>query len=516
MGRHDDLRDPGLGGNRAGEQRRHPTVGEHREVTWVIALVDTHLAKGVDHVGDGDVVHRRGRLLGRPAVSGAELREHRSGRVSIERPAAAEVVGGVDEVHHDHRVGHRGPRAATPVTGGAGVGAGAFRPDLGNAAAIGPGDAAAAGTDADDVDRGEAGDQRLVSEWPALGVGELAATQERHVEARPSHVGADHVRQLELLGERPGGDHTADRARVHQLQGLLGRLRGQQGAAEALEEAEALRRQPPALELGFQALDVGDDVVADEGGEQRRVPALELARERMDLAGGDHVEVGVELLHDLLGPHLVRAVLERPEEDDGDRLHPTLLDQPPRRGANLVLVERRDDVAVLVDALGDLERPLPVDDRRRRRLLVVVEDVEPGAAGDPEGVTEAARDEHSHRPAAQLGHGVGDHRRPVDDPRAVGEQILELEPEVVGDDLEAVDHAVGKILLRGQGLAVGDRGGRRDDDVGMGATDVDADLKAGARQFPGSVGLRSPRPSSRSRRGSRRCAGRGVAPPSGC
>ena len=72
---------------------------------------------------------------------------------------AAERALRIDAAEHDLRVGQRRPRIALPVAGGARHRARAFRPDLQQAAAIDPGDRAAARADGGDLDHRRADDE---------------------------------------------------------------------------------------------------------------------------------------------------------------------------------------------------------------------------------------------------------------------------------------------------------------------------------------------------------------------
>ena len=77
----------------------------------------------------------------------------RLGRRALQPRAAAQEVGRVEQPQDQIGVGHGGRLAAAAVAGGAGLGAGAVRPDMQHAAGIDPGDRAAARADADDVER---------------------------------------------------------------------------------------------------------------------------------------------------------------------------------------------------------------------------------------------------------------------------------------------------------------------------------------------------------------------------
>ena len=100
---------------------------------------------------------------------------------------------------------------------------------------------------------------------------------------------------------------------------------------------------------------------------------------------------GQLLLDDARDRQFVGAVGDRPQQADRHRLELALL-QRAHHLARLVLVERRDDVALRVDALGDLES-VAARDVGRRIVVAVVVRVVLAALLEHQNVGEAVRGE---------------------------------------------------------------------------------------------------------------------------
>ena len=101
--------------------------------------------------GDRDDAARR--LDGRGPSSVGQARDRPLGQRRGRRPCAPpSSCVGLEPAEHDVGVGHGRRGAAAAVAGGAGIRAGALRPDAQRAAGVDPGDAAAAGADRVDVE----------------------------------------------------------------------------------------------------------------------------------------------------------------------------------------------------------------------------------------------------------------------------------------------------------------------------------------------------------------------------
>ena len=200
--------------------------------------------------------------------------------VHVERDRATEEVAGIDVPEHDRRVGDRRAHAAARVTGRARIGARAARPDAKQAALVDPGDAAAAGADALDVDRREPGEVALV--LPAeprlarprdptvaheadvvaraagvgdhrgggarLALGVVAARDRRHRRTRVDRVDRRGRHRVGVEHAAAGGDHQQPPFRVRRLSGVA---RARPGSASSA--ASATRRSRRTRRGGTRA-----------------------------------------------------------------------------------------------------------------------------------------------------------------------------------------------------------------------------------------------------------------------
>src|SRR5581483_7246960 len=128
------------------------------------------------------------------------------------------------------------------------------------------------------------------------------------------------------------------------------------------------------------------------------------------------------LLEELAHAQLVGRVRVRVDEADRDRLDATL-PQDRRHAPRVVLVERLDHLAGVVDPLGHLEAVAPAD-VRRRDVLVGVPEVVLRAPADLDHVAEVPRRDHRRR------RQVARDQRVRRDGRAVREEddVAEVDP----------------------------------------------------------------------------------------
>ena len=83
-------------------------------------------------------------------------------------------------------------------------------------------DTAAACSDADHINQGQSGLQPF--DLRPVGAANAAVLDQRGIEARATHVSANHARNRKALREFAGGDDAADRARCQQKQGRCQRV----------------------------------------------------------------------------------------------------------------------------------------------------------------------------------------------------------------------------------------------------------------------------------------------------
>ena len=240
--------------------------------------------------------------------------------------------------------------------------------------------------------------------------------------------------------------------------------------------AVALHHQRLALEAerahaSPKTLQVRADLHHDPGAEHGAEGPLPLADHGQHVDAGEHRNAVPQLLvRDLLSTPLVRRVEERPEEGDGDRLDP-LVAQLPDRLADVLLLQRNDRVAGLIDPLAYRPPQVAVEQRPRRRRAKVPA-VGLVALAEPQNITMPVGAEKARLRQASLDEDVGGGRGAVHEALARAEQRGEVGVELAGQHLEAVDHAVGRVF-GGRHLGRPDRAPVGSDAVRVGSANVD-------------------------------------------
>ena len=189
--RHDDPRQIELPRDLGRVQPRGAAKGEQREVPRIDAAPHRDEPHPLGHrrVDDPVDAARRGEPVD-PELRSDTVDRGFGGR-PVETAPAAEKARRIEIAEHEIGVGDRRGRAAGAIAGGAGDGAGALWADMQDAAGIDPGDRAAAGADAGDV---EAVQRDRVAGDPAAGdQGRLAADDQRDVGAGAAHVERDQI-----------------------------------------------------------------------------------------------------------------------------------------------------------------------------------------------------------------------------------------------------------------------------------------------------------------------------------
>ena len=176
------------------------------------------------------------------------------------------------------------------------------------------------------------------------------------------------------------------------------------------------------------------------------------------------------LARDILGAPLVRRIDERPEESDGDRLDPFAA-QRPGCLPDVLFLQRNDRRAGLIDPLADRPPKVAIEQRPRWRCAQVPA-VGLVALPEPQNVTMAVGAEQACFRQAALDEDVGGRGRAVHEAVAIAEQRGEIGAELACQHLEALDHAIGRVLCgrhlgRLDGTPVGC------DAVRVGSADVD-------------------------------------------
>ena len=485
MGRHDDLGHVEHGRHLGAVQRPGAAEGNQREVARVQPLLHRLGADRVRHVGIDDGEHPLGGLVPVDTERLGETGDRLVGAFGRQRHLAAEEVVRVEPAEHEVGVGYRRRAAAAAVAGRAGLRARALGPHLEGAARVGARDAAAAGADGRDVDHRH---QHRVAADPGIARGRLAVAavdDDADVGAGAADIEGDEAPAAGMLrrpgaaqhaGGRPGHEGDDRHVRHHR------RRRDAAVGAHDVEVAGNAGLLQPALEAAHIVAHLG----ADEGVHRRRGEALELAELRRDAGRRGDEGLGPFLQHDRACALLMRRVEVGEEEADRDRLHP-LLAQRTRGLAHALLVQRLQHGAPGRHPPLAHAEPMPPTHQRARLPRDVLHDrvvLRPLVAADMDDVAVAGGGDHAGLGAVVLEHRVGRDRGAVED---VGDrlgrrgaalaELGDARRRALGGIVRGRRHLVDRALAR---LAVGD------DEVGEGATDIDADQLHGrsARSFP--------------------------------
>ena len=232
-------RQPDLLDERAGVERAAAAERHGREILRIVAALDRDQADGAGHARIGDADDRLGSIdVGQAERRADRARDRLARGVDIEpRELAADRPVGVDAAEHDIGVGHGRPVAAEAVADRARIGARRFGADLEQAAAIDPGDRAAARADGRDLDHRRAHDQAEIDRGlrrqrvPAVG-------DQRHVEAGPAHVAGDDVGEARAARDMRGRDDAGRRTRQGRADRQMARDLGGHDAAIRLHDQE--------------------------------------------------------------------------------------------------------------------------------------------------------------------------------------------------------------------------------------------------------------------------------------
>ena len=240
--RHEHARDLELERDVAREQRSRAARGDERELARVVAAPHGVELDRLRHPVLLDLQRtERGLLDGHPELA-CDRAHGLLGELAVEahRPAEQPAVG-AQAAEHELCVRGGGQRAAAPVAGGPGVGAGRLRADAEHAALVDVGDRAAAGADRVDVDhrhhRLVVADLR-VEQVPHA---QLAARGHADVGRGAADVERDDVVEARHLARPDAADQPRHRARHEQVDGPLRRRLDRRHAARGLHQLHAVR-----------------------------------------------------------------------------------------------------------------------------------------------------------------------------------------------------------------------------------------------------------------------------------
>ncbi len=235
--RRADLGDHDLGAAEPARDRDRVEAGstaaaDQHGALRVDALVDRDLLDRAHHLLGGEREHGGGGLLEAEAEPACDVGLKRQARrLEVEPHRAAEEEGRVDPAEQQRAVGHRRRAAAGAVAGRPRRRARALRADVEQAARVDPGDRAAAGADALDVDRGKA--RHVAAE--ALAEPGLA---------RPGDAALAHEADV-VAGAAGIGDHRGVAAGILQRVVAPGDRRHRRPRADRVDRRQRPRRRRP-------------------------------------------------------------------------------------------------------------------------------------------------------------------------------------------------------------------------------------------------------------------------------
>ena len=420
---------------------------DHDEVARVVALFDGDAANAADHVRVDD---REDAVRGLFHVELERPRHVRgngvAGRRGVDPQPAAEQRFVVQIAQHDQRVGDGRPPAAAAVGRGPRLRARAFRADLQQSQRVDECDAAPAGAQRLHLEHGNP--DSVAQEIEVLEHVRLAVLAEADVETRAAHVHGNHVPRAHTFGEERPGVRPGRGSRIERVNTLIGQKRPGRQAAVALHVTH-LPGIAEVAEEAFHAFDVAPDDRADVGVDDGRTGARVLADLRQQIDRQRDVRLRHCGAYHLGNPPLMVRVQKRPQQRDGDRLDPFVLEQADA-AAHVILAEWRAHLARTQHPPADRNPQRARHEHGRlRKIRIVAVPVFLVAEPDFERILVARGTEQ-----AGLGALVLDQRIHADG-RAQNHQVAPLQKrgyvaaEVRGDLLDPVVHGRGRIMRSG-------------------------------------------------------------------
>ena len=236
-------------GDRGCVYRAGAAEGQQRESGQIDAALGRKHAHLVGHAHVDDALDAGGRRHDIHPQRRRDMRLERCARCRDIQPlGAAEEIIGIEIAAHEVGIGDRGPCAAASIARRAGIGAGALRTDIEKAAAVDPGDRAAAGGDRRHVERRHV--DLAARDHPLGHFERCAAFDEGDVGAGAPHVQSDEAAAGVLAREIGAGLRArrgAGEQRVHGAAAGDRRRKRHHAAVRLHQEALsvcALRRSP--------------------------------------------------------------------------------------------------------------------------------------------------------------------------------------------------------------------------------------------------------------------------------
>src|SRR5277367_62145 len=287
------------------------------------------------------------------------------GAIFIEAHFSAEIILGVQVAEDNVCVGDGGFGAAEIETRRAGDGAGTARADLHAIFEefVDGGDGAAAGADGERLNHGDA-DHPAIDDGAKIVTADAVFDDEADVEAGAAHVRHDDILVAENFGYVMRAHKAGDWAAVESAAGSGAKNFGDSAGALNHQERLGVTFFAELVPHGGKfdlhgALEVG----VEDGGHG----ALVFAELADDLSGEDHGQVAdvkffVFVADDFFYAALVRGIQEAPEERDYEAAG-AAAGQIANFFANIVFIERADDLAARIDALFYADDHVAGDER---------------------------------------------------------------------------------------------------------------------------------------------------------
>ena len=442
---------------------------DQEKIRRVVSAIYRNTADGFDHVFVGDADDAPGGGFDLKADTFREIANGVPGPAEIEFEPAGEWRARRQPAEQQVGVGDRRLRSALAIASRARVRACRFRPDLEHAAAVDPGDRAAAGANRVHVDHGHG--NRIFAEAAFAGNADRPFEQ-GDIGGGAAHVEADEPSLAELAAEIFHRGEASRRAGKQQFDGGIRRLAGADRLAARLHDLQR-RTGGQMAEAALQALQItahhGTEKGVEPGGHAPLVfPVL---RQYLRRAGKE--KIGKSFPQRRLDGFFVARVEKGKQQIDRHRFRAEFADLFDE-GGKVFSVQRIDGGAVGGDAPAGFQAERRWR-RRRRRLEFKRVKLRPGLSREGEQVAESPVGDKNRAGAFALQQGIGRHRAAMDElQRRAGKAEIRKSPE--HRPLRRLGS--GRNLVNRQ-LDATAREWTNTEKISESATDVDADSQGG-------------------------------------
>lgn len=356
-----------------GVQRSAAARAQQHEIAGVAAAFGQVHPRRARHVLGHDVVDAPGNVHGFPVQLPGEGPDGHVRPVPVDAQRAAGEIVGVEVSQQQVGVGDRGRLATQRIAGRARLGARAQGADLEQLQFVLMRDAAPAGADLDQVNRGDADGQAAAfgetfapRRFETVGDGRRAAFHQGQLGGGAAHVEGQQVRLLVADAVVGGGDRPAGRSGFQQFDRIAARL------AQVAESAVGQHHQYAAAQaqrgqLVFQRGEIAIRQRLDVSVGDRGRATLEFADDRRHLGRQRKADIGQGLpdpgVDLLFVPR--RCVGMQQADGDGGR---TGVGQAVRHGDDRLAIERFELVAMRVEPAWNFAAQVPGHQWRGRSM----------------------------------------------------------------------------------------------------------------------------------------------------